>query len=83
MDKISIERGRFMLREIGYTLSARANPFKHELKTLSFKGNGILKPVEVTSASVYSLKFRYDHAAAFDIINRIEADMEKPPNAQE
>lgn len=79
MDKISIAEGRKQLKALGYTLSARANPFKEELKTLSFEGNGA-KRTTVTSAEVYSLKFRHDHSAAFNVINRIECDVTKPPN---
>lgn len=77
MDKLSIKEGRKQLKALGYTLHARANPFKSELKTLGFSGNGA---ADTSGGNVFPAEFYNKHKSAFEILNRIEANADKAPN---
>lgn len=71
MDRKTIRKA---FKDIGYTVSFKRNPFNANLCNLAFKNDEMLKPVAVTSSSVYGADFRQTHAAAFDLANKFRGE---------
>lgn len=68
---MNVSEGRKALKELGYKLSAKANPFKFELKTLTITKEGF----SYTSGNIITKEAYDQHETALKVLNKIDPVM--------